>query len=75
MVLPLLSFVPAATSLILGIVYVLAAEARPAVKLSAIVVFLVAVYLQFFSSHTLAGLLVQISLAVVLAIWHRMNVS
>ena len=69
----LLPFVPVATSLILGIVYLAAGDASAARKLSGTGVFLVAVYLQFFSLHALAGMLLQLALALGLAVWRKAN--
>ena len=66
-----LSFVPAGTSFILGTVYLLFGEGRPAVKIVGTAWFLVALYLQFGSGYPLAGLLAQVALALVLAIWKR----
>ena len=71
----LLPFVPVATSLILGMVYLVAGEARITPKLSGAVVFLVAVYLQFFSRHGLAGMLLQLALALGLAVWRKANAA
>ena len=67
--------VPVATSLILGIVYVAAAEGRGARKLSVTAVFLVAVYLQFFTLHVLAGMLLQLVLALGLAVWRKTDAA
>ena len=71
----LLPLVPMATSLILGIVYVAAGQASLARKLSVAFVFLVGVYLQFFSRHVLAGMLLQLVLALGLAVWRRTDAA
>jgi len=71
----LLPWVPVATSLILGLVYVAAGDASPARKLAVTAVFLTAVYLQFFSRHALAGMLVQVAVALGLALWHKANAA
>ena len=71
--LPFFVLVPAATSLILGLMYLYLGEAGPALKVSGTVIFIAASYLQFFSSHTLAGLLLQVGLALCLAMWHRVS--
>lgn len=71
----LFPLVPAATSLILGIVYLVAGDASLARKLSVAVVFLVGVYLQFYSRHVLAGMLLQIVLALGLAVWRRTDAA
>ena len=67
----LLPWVPAATSLILAIVYLAAGDASPARKLTVTAVFLVAVYLQFFSRHALPGMLLQVAVALGLAVWRK----
>jgi len=74
-VLPFLVLVPVATSLILGVVYFFLGDARPASKILGTVVFLAALYLQFFSGYSLVGLLLQIALALYLAWWRRMSTS
>ena len=66
-----LSLVPAGTSFILGVVYILFGEARPAVKIAGAMWFVVALYLQFGSGYPLVGLLAQVLLAMALAIWKR----
>ena len=71
----LLPLVPVATSLILGIVYVAAGEASLARKLSVTAVFLVAVYLQFFSLRVLAGMLLQLVLALGLVVWRKADAA
>jgi len=71
----LLFWLPAAASLILGTVYLFFGDGRPAYKALGAVVFLVAVYLQFFSRHTLGGLLLQVGLALCLALWRRLGAS
>ena len=73
--LPFLVLLPVATSLILGIVYVFHGDGPPAIKIVGTVVLGSALYLQFFSRHSLFGLLLQIALAVSLALWRRVNAS
>lgn len=73
--LPFLVLLPVATSLILGIVYVFHGDGPPAIKIGGTVVFGSALYLQFFSRHSLFGLLLQIALAVSLALWRRVDAS
>lgn len=68
-----LAWAPAATSLVLGVVFLSYGEAGPAVKILGTVVFFAALYLQFFSPLPLLGLLVQVGLALCLALWRRMN--
>ena len=69
--LPFLALIPVGTSLILGVVFLFMGEAGPGVKVVGTTVFLVAVYLQFFSSFSLAGMLLQIILALCLAWWRQ----
>ena len=73
--LPFLMLLPVATSLILGIVYVFHGDGPPVIKIVGTVVFSSALYLQFFSRHSLFGLLLQIALAVSLALWRRVDAS
>jgi hypothetical protein len=71
---PILQFLflaPVLTSLVLGIVFLLFGDTRPALKLAAALVFFIALYLQFRTRFTLAGLLLQSALALCLAIWKR----
>jgi hypothetical protein len=72
---PFLAWVPLGTSLTLGVMYLYLGEASPALKLLGSVIFVAAAYLQFFSSHTLLGLLFQVGLALCLAMWHRVSAS
>ncbi len=69
----ILFWVPAATSLILGVVYLLFADARPEYKILGVIVFGTAAYLQFFSRHSLLGMLVQSALALYLVLWRRLD--
>ena len=69
----ILLFVPVFVTLVLGLVFLFLGSASPGFKLAGVVVFAVAVYLQFFSRFSLAGMLIQIALAVSLALWHRMD--
>jgi hypothetical protein len=73
--LPLLVWVPVVTSLVLGVVYLFLGDADPRVKVLVVVVFVAAVYLQFFSRHALAGMLLQIALAFYLVLWKRVTMS
>jgi hypothetical protein len=73
--LPFLALVPAATSLILGLMYLYLGEARPPLKILGTFIFVAASYLQFFSSHSLFGLLCQVGLALCLAMWQRVSAS
>jgi hypothetical protein len=74
-VLPFLVLVPVGTSLILGVLYLLLGDGRPATKILGIIVFSSAVYLQFFSRYSLYGLLLQIVLAFCLACWQKVSRS
>jgi len=71
--LPFLVLVPLGTSLVLGIVYVWSWNTRPASKIIVAVTFVAAVYLQFFTRHSLFGLLLQVALALYLALWQKLN--
>ena len=73
--LPFLELIPVATSLILGIVYVFYGDGPPAIKIIGTVAFGTALYLQFFSRHALFGLLLQIVLAVALALWQKVDAA
>jgi hypothetical protein len=72
-ILALLAWVPVGTSLVLGVIYLAVGDASSVVKITGTVIFLVAVYLQFFSPYVLVGLLVQTGLALCLEFWRRMN--
>jgi len=69
----LLFLIPVFVTLVLGLVFVALGSASPAFKLFGIGVFFLAVYLQFFSRFVLAGLLIQIALALSLTLWRRMD--
>jgi len=69
----ILAWIPAATSLVLGVVYLYQGEARPAFKVLGVAIFVAAVYLQFFSMHSLIGMLLQVGLAFGLAFWWRLG--
>jgi hypothetical protein len=69
----LLFLIPLFVTLVLGLVFVTLGSASPAFKLFGIGVFVLAVYLQFFSRFVLAGLLIQVALAFSLALWRRMD--
>ena len=59
---PLLVWVPVATSVILGVVYLFFGDSGPGFKILGTAVFFAAVYFQFFSRHFLLGFLLQIGL-------------
>ena len=69
-----LVWVPVLASATLVAMYVMIGN-RVALKIAGVAVFLVATYLQFFTSHSLLGMLVQIALALILALWWRMFTS
>lgn len=66
-------WLPAVVSFLFGLVYLFYGDARPPYKVLLAVLFCVAVYLQFFSRQVVAGLLLQVALAVYLAIWLRVS--
>ena len=68
-----LFLVPVFTSVIVGTVFVVQGAARPRTKWAAFAVFVLAAYLQFFTRHALAGLLLQIGLALTLLLWRRFD--
>lgn len=71
----LLPWVPVATSLTLGIVYLAVGDASLVRKFTVTGVFLAAVYLQFLTLHGIAGMLLQIALALGLALWRKANAA
>ena len=71
----LLGWVPVITSAALGLVFLRWGEAGPALKILGVLMFAAAVYLQFFSRHALVGLLLQTALALLLAMWRRMDAT
>ena len=73
--LPFLVLIPVGTSLVLGIIYVFHGDGPPAIKIGGTAAFGVALYLQFFTRHSLFGLLLQIALAITLALWRKVDAS
>ena len=69
----LLIWVPVGTSVVLGILYLSWGEARPPFKILGTVVFLAAVYLQFFSRHATFGLVLQVAVALSLVLWRKLD--
>lgn len=69
----LLGYVPVLASLVLGLIYLGTGEGSSAVKATGTGVFLLAAYLQFFSGQMLAGVLLQVALALTLEMWRRSN--
>lgn len=70
-----LSLVPVLATLVFGTVYLTMGAAAPVYKLGGVLIFAAAVYLQFFSRFALAGLLIQVGLALSLALWRRFDAS
>lgn len=68
----LLGYVPVLASLVLGILYLWWGDGRAVTKAAGAAVFLVAAYLQFFSPYMVAGVLLQIALALTLEFWRRL---
>lgn len=68
-----LSWAPVAVSLILGSIYVVTGEGGLTTKLVGTGIFITAVLLQFASAYPLAGLLLQIGLAMCLVLWRRLD--
>ena len=73
--LPFLALLPVATSLVLGIVYVFHGDGPPAIKLVGTLAFGTALYLQFYSRHALFGMLLQITLAIALLLWRKVDAA
>jgi hypothetical protein len=69
----LLGYVPVLTSLVLGILYLTMGDGTPATKTTGTIVFLVAVYLQFFSPYMVPGVLILVALALTLEMWRRLT--
>lgn len=69
----LLGFVPVLASFVLGVIYVTLGDGAPALKAAGAAVFVLAVYLQFFSAYLVAGVLLQAGLTLTLEFWRRMN--
>ena len=67
----LLGWVPMVASAVLGILYLWTGEGGSTTKAIGGAVFLLAVYLQFFSSYMMAGILLQVGLALTLEFWRR----
>jgi chromate transport protein ChrA len=71
----LLMLVPVVTSLVLGLLYLFMGEAGPGLKAVGCVLFFAAVLLQFRSPYPLAGLILQVGVAVTLAVWRKLDTS
>jgi len=68
----MLGYVPIFASFVLGIQYLWAGDGSTATKVIGAGVFLAAAYLQFFSPYMVAGVLLQVALALTLEFWRRM---
>ena len=67
-----LGYVPIFASFVLGIQYLWTGEGGTATKNIGVLVFATAAYLQFFSPYMVAGVLLQVALALTLEFWRRM---
>ena len=68
----LLGWVPILASAALGILYLWTGDGGTATKTIGVAVFFTAAYLQFFSPYLMAGILLQVALALTLEFWRRM---
>jgi hypothetical protein len=68
----MLGYVPILASFVIGLQYLGAGEGSTATKTIGVAVFLTAAYLQFFSPYMVAGVLLQVALALTLEFWRRM---
>jgi hypothetical protein len=68
-----LAYVPVGASIVLGALYLVFSDGSRVTKTVGTVAFFVAVYLQFFSRWALAGLLLQIVLALLLEFRRRLH--
>ncbi len=65
--------IPAGVALVLGVIFLLTSESRPWVKFVVAATFVAGAHLQFFSAYYLVGLLIQVVLAIGLAIWMKLS--
>lgn len=66
-----LGYVPIFASFVLGVIYLWAGDGSTVTKAVGAGVFLIAAYLQFFSPYMVAGVLLQVALALTLEFWRR----
>ena len=66
-----LGWVPILASAVLGTLYLWTGEGGTALKAVGVAVFMTAAYLQFFSPYYVAGVLLQVTLALTLEFWRR----
>ncbi|HKQ97632.1 MAG TPA: hypothetical protein VJV75_07150 [Candidatus Polarisedimenticolia bacterium] len=69
----LTTLIPTSAAFVLGLVYFVTGEGGPRMKGLIVVVFLVAAYLQFMTQYSLVGMLLQVTLALALAIWWKLE--
>jgi hypothetical protein len=67
-----LGYVPIFASFVLGVLYLWAGDGSSVTKVIGAVVFLTAAYLQCFSPFMVAGVLLQVALALTLEFWRRL---
>lgn len=67
-----LGYVPIFASFVIGIQYLWAGEGGTVTKVVGALVFLTAAYLQFYSPYMVAGVLLQVALALTLEFWRRL---
>ena len=68
----LYNLIPPGASLVLSVVFLFTSDSRPLVKLLVAAAFLAGAWLQFFTGYRLAGMLLQVVLAVGLAFWIKL---
>jgi len=68
-----LALIPILVTIVLGPVFLFEGSANRGIKLIGVLVFALAAYLQFFSRFDLAGMLIQVVLALGLALWRRFD--
>lgn len=68
----LYNLIPPGVSLVLGIVFLVTSDSRPLVKFIVVGLFLLGTYFQFFSGYRLVGVLIQVGLAIGLALWMKL---
>jgi hypothetical protein len=65
--------IPIFTSLILGVIFLFAGQARLVVKIGGALFFLMALFVQCSTPHFAIGVVMQTALAISLEMWRRMN--
>jgi hypothetical protein len=69
----LLGYVPILASAVLGILYLWTGEGGAVTRAIGVAVFVTAAYLQLFSPYLVAGILLQVVLALTLELWRRLQ--